>query len=182
MANKISRLLSLFRKRGLKPSKPVRRSKETTGGGHRGVAIGNTQSPDLSAENVGKWQSLPAEAVENFVYNQEPLFVHSTNVRMMQYFIEERYLLVEFRDGDTYKYNDVTEDEAIKAAKQESKGGFVWDVLRIRGTKFGHKKPYTKVSGGYKPPQKGSEEVTIDGETYEVVKEQGGATRYRLKQ
>jgi len=178
MVKHISRLLSFFRRRGIKSPK-VRKSRESLGGGHRGVAIGSRAAPNYSAENVAKWVALPGDQVEKFVYEAEPFFVHSTNVQMMQYFIEDQSLLVEFRDGTAYKYENVTEDEAIQAAKAPSKGFFVWDNLRIRGTKLGHKKPYKKVSGGYQPPKRESEITEIDGVQYEVIREAGGGIRYR---
>jgi len=179
MVKHISRLLSIFRRRGIKSPK-IRKSRESLGGGHRGVAIGSRTAPNYSAENVAKWVALPGDQVEKFVYEAEPFFVHSTNVQMMQYFIEDQSLLVEFRDGTAYKYENVTEDEAIQAAKAPSKGIWVWSALRNRGSKTSHKKPYSRVSSGFRPPKREPEIVEIDGVRYEVIREAGGGTRYRV--
>src|SRR5437667_11585210 len=90
------------------PKVPQRRSRETLGGGHRGVAAGSLKpgEQDLSVENVGKWRSLPASEVESFVYEAEPLYFHSTNVKMAQYFIDDEKLMVEFKGGPAYLYSN----------------------------------------------------------------------------
>lgn len=103
------------------------------------------QPQDLSKENIAKWQKLGKDEVYSFVYEAMPLFVHSTNVSMLQYFIEEKKLVVEFKGGGVYAYSNVTEDEAIAFAKEPSKGGTVWSLLRVRGSKTAHKKPYVKI-------------------------------------
>lgn len=50
--------------------------------------------------------------------------------------------------GALYLYRNVTEAEFWKLKTAQSKGRFVWDVLRQRGTLHGHKKDYALVSGG----------------------------------
>lgn len=141
--------------------------------GHRGVAqistkmrmerIARGEQP-FSAEEIAKWHMLPGEEVYAFVHEQWPLFVHSSNVVMAQYFHADRKLLIEFKTGKAYLYSEVSEHEAIEFAKSPSKGVWCWDYLRIRGTKNGHRKPYVRVSGGItvrKPSTKNPTDVTM---------------------
>lgn len=110
--------------------------------GHRGVAIGNTTDPDLRPE---EWETLSGGEVLNFVRKQIFLPVNSTNVRGATYFQESNQMLVEFKGGSAYVYSNVSEQEAINFAQAASKGAWVWDNLRIRGTKYGHRKPYRRI-------------------------------------
>ena len=112
--------------------------------GHRGVAAGNVAQPDVSPENRAKWRVLGEETARGFMEG-EPLFVHSTNVAMAQYFPDANKLMVEFKGGGAYMYDDISPDDAWNFLHAASKGAFVWDVLRIRGTVHGHKKPFRKV-------------------------------------
>lgn len=72
----------------------------------------------------------------------------SSNVVSFQYFNQEHRLIVGYKgrrppsEVGYYEYLGVTEDEAKQAFMAMSKGGWVWDVLRVRGTRCGHKKPY----------------------------------------
>lgn len=135
-------LFGFFRRR---KKESQRKSLEILGGGHRGVAIGSLKEPDYSKENVAKWKGYTADEVEGFVYDQQPFFVHSTNVVMAQYFIQTKQMMVEYKDSRAYLYDNVSEDEAINFAKAESKGVWVWDNLRVRGSKTAHKKSYTRI-------------------------------------
>lgn len=113
--------------------------------GHRGRAYESLEFPNLSAENVAKWKELGDVHGTAFVYEAEPFFVHSSNVNMFQYFLSSKILLVEFKKGSTYKYDNVTENEAVSFFVAQSKGAAVWSILRVRGSKTGHKKPYVRV-------------------------------------
>lgn len=130
---------------GKKPAAPKLRTGKQRGIGSRGIAIRSTKNPDLSPENVSKWQTLTGEQVDNFVYNQEPLLTHSSNVAMMQYFIDTNKLMVEFNNGSAYLYSNISETEAFEFAQASSKGSAIWDRLRVRGSARGHKKPYTRL-------------------------------------
>lgn len=110
--------------------------------GHRGLGIGSTTEPDLHPE---KWERLSGDQVENFVYHRAVLPVNSTNVAHVQYDIEKHILIVTFLGGGQYSYSNVSEQEAINFAQAGSKGAWVWDRLRIRGSKTGHQKPYRKI-------------------------------------
>lgn len=119
-------------------------------GGHRGVAMGDRAAPDRSAENVAQWEQLTGNEVEDFVLNGKPFPVHSSNVAGFKYDLKRQVLTVSFlakrgRPGGVYEYYDVTPQEAIHMAKALSKGSAVWDTLRIRGTRTGHRKKYRRL-------------------------------------
>jgi|ERR1700738_2467213 len=100
---------------------------------------------DVSPENLDKYRLLAGGEIEGFLYDQEPLFVHSSNVVLAQYFSKDKKLMLEFKDGHAYMYSNVSEAEAINFTVVGSKGGWTWDHLRIRGTKHGHRKPFVKI-------------------------------------
>lgn len=135
----VDKISALFRRRN--QPKP----RLNVGQTRRGVAAGDLKKPDLSLENIEKWEDIPPDQGENFIYDQMPLFVHSTNVSMAQYFIDEKKLMLEFKNGSAYLYSNISEHEALQFLQAASKGGWSWDTLRIRGTKYGHKKPYVKI-------------------------------------
>lgn len=134
---------NLFGKK--KPKKPTRASRDTLAGGHRGHALGSLASPDLSQENIEKWQQLTEDEVESFVYDNELVFVHSTNVAAAQYFFEDKKLMLEFNDGSAYLYSNISEEDAIYFMKAQSKGRFVWDILGHPNSPTGVKKSYVKI-------------------------------------
>lgn len=114
-------------------------------GGHRGIAAGSLKKPDLGSYQellkVGHTTVSPQEAAA-YVYQEQPFFVNSSNVVMSVYYAEEKKMLVEYKGGASYLYSNVDEREAISFVQAQSKGGWIWSNLRIRGTKYGHKKPY----------------------------------------
>ncbi len=67
--------------------------------------------------------------------------------------------------GPLYRYNDVEPELFAALHKDSSKGSWVWDNLRIRGTVSGHKKDYALVgvSHGY-VPRKAT--LTAEGESF----------------
>lgn len=145
---------------GKKPKPPVvqRRTYQTArgqtvevpGGGHRGVGIGDTNKPDLSMENIQKWRGLGIDELEDFVFNGQIMFVHSTNVAAAQYFIETNQLMVEFlgkkgKANSAYLYNNIGVEDAVSFAKAESKGIWVWSWLRIKGSRTAHRVPFVRL-------------------------------------
>lgn len=136
---------NLFRK---KPaiSEARRRMQETGDYGHRGIAkrTDDFAGYDVSPENLAKRELLGKETAEGFL-DGEPLFVHSSNVAMMQWFKDTNQLMVEYHGGGTYLYDNVSETEAIAFLQAWSKGGAVWDYLRVRGSRTAHKKPYSRL-------------------------------------
>ena len=136
----LSNLLGKLRGR---PKAP--KVKPSVGEGHRGIAAGSLKEPDISAENIEKWKILPGETGNGFVYQAEPFFVHSSNVSMLQFWIDEKKLMVEFHGGKAYIYDNVSEQEAIGFWQAFSKGGEVWNTLRVRGSRTAHRKPFRRV-------------------------------------
>lgn len=127
--------------------------------GHRGYALGSTEEGkmDLSPENKAKWKQVSRESAEGFL-NGEPLFVHSTNVVAAQYYADENKMQVEFKGGSAYLYSNVSLEEAWDFLEAGSKGSWIWDKLRVRGSKTAHRKPYTKIKTGFKDPAKLAEQ------------------------
>lgn len=142
-------VVGLFRRRTTPAPRPPRKPLH---GGHRGIAAGSLKPgmQDFSPENIAKWERTSADEVESFVYDGEWFSVHSSNVQALQYNNDKKELLVKFKPkgrnpGGLYKYENVTTEEAVQFAQAQSKGGACWDMLRVRGTKYGHKKPYSRV-------------------------------------
>ena len=78
--------------------------------------------------------------------------VTSSNVASIRYLGDENALEVEFHGGRPeepgfYRYDQIPPAMARDFAKAASFGRWVWDNLRVRGTRYGHKKPYTFISG-----------------------------------
>lgn len=86
------------------------------------------------------------------------------------------------RGGAMYAYHNIHPDMFMEFQRANSKGGFVWDHFRIRGTVSGHQVPYTLegISGsGYVPRQAvrvGNEEMFI-GRTVVGRSQRTGARR-----
>lgn len=132
------RIRNLFSR---KPAKPKLR-------GHRGIAAGNLKRPDLEsyAERVSTGhENIPEDEVEDFFAGGNPIFVHSSNLRMVQYFPDANKLMVEFKGGKAYMVSDISLDEAVSLIIAQSKGGWYWDHVRIRGTKTGSQKPVERI-------------------------------------
>lgn len=133
---------------GYKPSK-VKPSPFGQGQGHRGIAAGSLKKPDLESYRqrvIAGTTDIPASEVEAFLNNEHVLMVHSTNVHSIQYFPKTNELMVEYDGGQSaYLYKDVSPLEALQFVQAQSKGGAVWDVLRVRGSATAHRKPYTKI-------------------------------------
>ena len=118
--------------------------------GNRGVAMGSRKKPTLQSyeQRLKRGQEvIPSSEVEDYIYNNQPLFVNSSNVSMIQYFPESSQLMIEYKDGAAYLYDQISQDEALRFATVQSKGSEVWDALRVRGTVYGARKPYRKLRG-----------------------------------
>ena len=89
---------------------------------------------------------------ERWLHSGEYRPVDSSNVDGQAYFLDKEELLVGFHGGDKskgityYVYFSVTEEEARDFYGAPSKGSWVWDHLRIRGTSLGHQKDYAVAS------------------------------------
>lgn len=92
-----------------------------------------------------------AEGEEERFLRGEQIMCASSNVAAAQWLWHEDGRLVEmlfltFHDGSVYSYDPISLQEARSFYNASSKGGWVWDELRIRGTSFGAKKNYRLVT------------------------------------
>jgi hypothetical protein len=62
----------------------------------------------------------------------------SSNVRAISYDHADRVLAVEYRDGARWYYSPVTLTQAMELYEAPSKGTYIWDHVRIRGTVHAH--------------------------------------------
>ena len=111
---------------------------------HRGLALKSRKAPNLSAENIAKWRELTVQDAQDFI-DGYPFFAHSSNVAMVQYFYQVKQMMVEYKNRRAYLYKSISVDEALIFFGAFSKGGWVWDNLRIRGTATGFKKYYIRL-------------------------------------
>lgn len=117
--------------------------------GPRGIAVGSTAErkrrlaqglPEFTAEEIQQWRTLSPAEVDGFLDGMEPLFVHSSNVAMVQFFPDAQKMMVEFKSGAAYMVSPINRAEAQDFVTAQSKGGWYWTHVRVRGTKYGHKK------------------------------------------
>jgi hypothetical protein len=83
--------------------------------------------------------------VDEFLWFGELLLVRSSNVAAAQYFPEDEKLMVEFLNGSAYLYAGVGVEEARAFAEADSKGSWLWDNVRKRGSKTAHLKAFVRV-------------------------------------
>ena len=84
----------------------------------------------------------------------------SSCVKAFRYDVGPGILFIKFKERDGseshYRYgipgnNNITGEMAMSLFRAASKGTWVWDNLRIRGTKVGHRVPYYMISSGNAP-------------------------------
>ncbi len=105
-----------------------------------------------------KQQRDEQRAVEEERRQQDPLWrfinmgevksFQSSNVHSAFYEQRNQALFVQFLAGSLYRYENVNTGEAESMYRSVSAGTWVWDNLRIRGTKLGHRKDYQMVFSG----------------------------------
>lgn len=109
----------------------------------------NPTARSWGSRGLGGGGITPQE-VDDFLYGGMILFVKSSNVGAVQYHVNEQKMMVEYlgKGGKprAYLYSNVSEAEALSFVQASSKGVWVWDHLRIRGTKNGHRKSYVEVN------------------------------------
>ncbi len=133
------------RKRGFMPTGIIEDERDVDPWHH----VGSTGVSTVNPEEVG--DALDREDMQTFLAGEFTIMADSSNVRYIKYIPEMQELEVGYkasgRRGDSaYRYASVTVEEAALAFIATSKGGYVWDVLRQRGTRYGHKKPYWRVA------------------------------------
>jgi hypothetical protein len=72
----------------------------------------------------------------------EWISVTSSNVAAGMYSPDTETLHLRFHNGGEYQYLGISPADAEEFAVADSAGGFVWNRLRIRGTKNGARVPY----------------------------------------
>jgi|SRR5579859_2523292 len=95
---------------------------------------------------------MPEEnELDQFLYYDKVIYApHSSNVDNYRYIRWDPsgflgMLRIQYKDGSMYEYQPVSLEEAHSLYAAASKGKWVWDHLRIRGTIYGYKVPYTMV-------------------------------------
>lgn len=83
---------------------------------------------------------------DDFLHGQQASFA-SSNVASGLYDQAQSYLQLGYKNGAMYGYHDVSPQEAASLYGAGSKGKWVWDHLRRRGTVYGYQKPYAYISG-----------------------------------
>lgn len=112
-------------------------------------------------EAVEREQAYRQGNREKFMGEDETSFVwfggfvdtpNSSNVASLQYDYESQKLTVGYKGRREsslvgyYEYSFVNEEQARDLLFWVTKGGWVWDNLRVRGTKCGTQKPYVFLS------------------------------------
>jgi hypothetical protein len=98
-------------------------------------------------ESEPEEESKPYDPIESFIHRGEIMYVYhlSSNVGSIQYSKEDEQMTIQYKWGGVYLYNNISPTEAYSMVVAASKGIWVWDNLRVRGTKKGHKKPYRRL-------------------------------------
>lgn len=109
------------------------------GGGSQGVAEDKPRR--RFTVNVQRGPTL-----KEFLRGEQVTGFTSSNVQAFEYDKPAGELYVQFSDDRWYRYSSVSHGEAQGLFRANSKGGWVWDKLRIRGTVYGHRKPYALVA------------------------------------
>lgn len=118
--------------------------------------VGPPETPTLEEQERRVQEMLEREGIasaEAAFLSGEIKYVISSNVRSIQYLwinpdgsrLEQ--LFVGFVDGSLYQYLDVPFEVARDMYHASSYGTAVWDLLRVRGTVYGHQFDYAIVSG-----------------------------------
>src|SRR5262245_43553637 len=95
---------------------------------------------------LGNTSEAWADDLSAFLHGKQRGVI-SSNVSAAQYNPEDHYLQVGYKNGGWYGYHDVSAQEASSFYSSGSKGNWVWDNLRVRGTVFGYRKPYAFIGG-----------------------------------
>ncbi len=89
---------------------------------------------------------MSSDHLEGFVYNGDLIHVSSSNVTAVQYHIAVKMIMIQYKDGASWMYGNFSEQEAIAFAQAKSKMSFVWDNIKVRGSKTAHKKPAKRLT------------------------------------
>jgi hypothetical protein len=112
---------------------------------------GKPKDESVSKDEINR-RVLPGNEVAEFLRGETVVFVHSSNVYSLFYKPETQQLIVTYLDdekegaGPSYEYDNISAAEAQQFMTNSSKGITVWDILRVRGSKNGARKPYRRLS------------------------------------
>ncbi len=88
--------------------------------------------------------TIGGDEIQGFLDDEELLIVTSSNVAAAQYHNDSGELMIEYLNGDAWLYT-VSRAMAEDFARAPSKGIFVWDRIKIRGTVHEHQVPAKKI-------------------------------------
>lgn len=119
-------------------------------------------SPSVEGKKNRDTGEEPEEVsgVGQFMKGRDYADFKSSNVASAKYAKDIGELQLGYKNGGKYRYHDVSPNEAKSFYNAGSKGKWVWDKLRVRGTVFGYRKPYEYMadeSQGYIPKYHASE-------------------------
>lgn len=76
------------------------------------------------------WRGIGEDEAKAFLEEGHPLFVQSSNVTMLQYHPADQILMIEYRNGRSYLYSNISRSDALSVLRALRKGVWVWDQLR----------------------------------------------------
>ncbi|NQU36714.1 MAG: KTSC domain-containing protein [Actinobacteria bacterium] len=139
---------------GGKPTLPFGVSPTTLSGKPRKAIVlpdpsGNLRVPVDHPAVTGDFVSVDSSNVHSIAYDAENALLY------VRYLAPAQRKEKRTRPGALYQYKDITPRQFDAFVRSSSKGGWVWDELRIRGTVAGYRKPYSLVGvmNGYVPRQ-----------------------------
>lgn len=95
-------------------------------------------------------EGIDAQTADEFMKGNILLFVDSSNVEYVKYSPEVMRCEVGFLpkgtgDSRAYHYWEVFPDDMRAFLTSPSKGEWLWDYFRVRGSAVAHKKPYKRI-------------------------------------
>lgn len=111
--------------------------------GRRGLALGSVDTPEKVRQAYDTRESAPGKRIqtseiEEFLHHGLLVFVNSSNVAAAQYFPGQQALMIEYLDGAAWMYDPIDEPMAEQFMLAPSKGTWVWDHIKVRGTVHQH--------------------------------------------
>ncbi len=96
-------------------------------------------------------RGLTSDECDAFLHFQQAKSFGSSCVGWVQYFEDDKKLFVQFyakgrQPEKVYLYLNITLQEAKSLCQATSAGIWIWDNLRVRGSKNLHRKPYWEIS------------------------------------
>lgn len=138
-----------------------------------------------AAERLRATQSTPEYRFLNSEYVlQHGRDFRSSNVFAVWYEPGEQSIYVTFQEaggggggaGASYRYWTISLAEAKSIFIASSKGKFIWDNFRIRGTMLGHRKNYALITSGSAPWKWESTPASAEAHAAKVQAQSGAAT------